>query len=122
MAEVIPMNGHCPIHNCSKITEDGRPVCLKCMADSAKAVAVPAGVVTIEDPGVEGLASLKPVKSAPTPPQVPVAVPGLTFDEHVARAIDFLQRAPMPGNMAQFKAVASAVKQLQKAITPTQEK
>lgn len=130
MEGAIPMNGKCPKHGCIRITEDGVPVCLVCMKEEALAKAVPVGVVTVEDPGEAaalawGKSSAGGIKEAVAPPQAPSkalpVVAGLTFDEHILKAVEFLQKAPMPGNMAQFKLVASAVKSLQKAVTPKQE-
>lgn len=130
MEGAIPMNGKCPKHGCTRITEDGLPVCLVCMKEEALAKAVPVGVVTIEDPGEAAALSWgKTPTDSPTAPRIAPqapskalpAVAGLSFDEHILKAVEFLQKAPMPGNMAQFKLVANAVKSLQKAVTPKQE-
>jgi hypothetical protein len=45
----------------------------------------------------------------------------MTFQEHISKAIEFIQKAPMPGDMGQFRAVALAIKQLTKAVTPKEE-
>ena len=69
--------------------------------------------------------SLPPPQTAlKSPPKALPALPaatGLTFDEHIRKAVEFIRKAPMPGNMAQFKLINNAVKSLTKAITPTEE-
>lgn len=110
------------------------PWCPACDQEAQKAARGEVEVVPVEDPGSEALEAINkaaaagtlpipqtPSKSSPKAlPTLPV-VAGLSFEEHVSKAVEFLQKAPMPGNMAQFKLVNNAVKSLTKAITPPEE-
>ncbi len=98
----------CPQHG-PTILRNGEPFCIPCAAQ-AKQQGIDQAP-TIQEPP----AARKSLLSS-----LPVVV-GMTFQEHISKAIEFIQKAPMPGDMGQFRAVALAVKQLTKAVTPKQE-
>ena len=99
---------NCPQHG-PTILRNGEPFCIPCAAQA-------------KQQGIDQAPTTQETQTArkSLPSSLP-AVAGLTFQEHVSKAVEFLQKAPMPGNMAQFKLVNNAVKSLTKAITPTEE-
>ena len=121
-------NGVCPRHNVVCISMEGRPTCLRCVADAARANAKPAGVNTEEDPGHGAMKGIimRPPKEGVTPdaaPQNQVDVRKTStislqnssnFASHIQNAIDFLGKAPMPKDLAHFKAVQRAIATLTK--------
>lgn len=118
-------NGMCATHG-PKISINGVSQCLKCMSLEAKANARPAGVVTVEDPGDEAMARINKLPPREQSDQVPVAKPvvaapklsagaSVPFDAYIDQAIEYLRKAPMPGDLKQFKAVQKAIQQLEKA-------
>lgn len=123
-------NGVCTRHNAALISMDGRPHCLRCGAEAARLERHPAGVNTAADPGHEAMKALLkehikeivpspdettlggPVVHKTLAPLVLTAAPD--FKSHVAVAIDHLRKAPMPKDLAQFKAVQRAIATLEK--------
>lgn len=122
-ATVYP-NGVCPRHNAALITMDGRPTCLGCQRDAAKAERRMAEVNTEVDPGHDALKELlkQKIKELPdkelvtaeakqrTQPLAAVA----SFADHMKIAVDHLRKAPMPTDLKAFKAVQKAIGLLEK--------
>lgn len=110
------------------------PWCPACDQEAQKVARGEVEAVPVEDPGSEALEAINkaaaagtlpipqtPSKSSPKALPVLPIVAGLSFEEHIQKAIEFIQKAPMPGDMGQFRAVALAVKQLTKAATSKNE-
>lgn len=117
--------GICQRHNASKIAINGVPTCLRCMEETNKAQAVPAGINNIEDPGhdgMKGLPTIKPIKGiAPEDEdaQAPQVVQGLrraeqkTVSPGLPGIIEQLKTLPMPASIKNFKAIQKAISLLE---------
>lgn len=99
---------NCPQHG-PVILRNGEPFCIPCAAQAKQ-----------QDAGLAQPTQELQTARKSLPSSLPVVV-GMTFQEHISKAIEFIQKAPMPGDMGQFRAVALAVKQLTKAVTPKEE-
>lgn len=119
----------------AKVHVEGNPTCLLCDSDNRNKSGL---VVTVEDPGEEamrhllaehnvfmpkaGEGSVPPVPAkviSPVQKVVPQSTPvtqNVTFEHEIKRAIDLLQKLPMPKDIKQFKAINRAVKTLESIL------